>query len=153
VHGDYHLGQTLKTAGGFVLIDFEGEPARPLTERRAKQAALRDIAGMLRSFDYAAHVAMLQERELGALRPDEVSFLAPWADTWVSLVTHAFWDEYCQAAAGAGFLPNDADVCHELLRALMLEKALYEVEYELNNRPAWVSVPLGAVLPIASEGK
>jgi maltose alpha-D-glucosyltransferase/alpha-amylase len=152
IHGDYHLGQVLRTGTDVIIIDFEGEPARTISERRLRRSPLRDVAGMLRSFDYAAHIAMLQERELGALRPDELEFLRPWAKAWVSLVTHAYWDEYQLAAAGAGFLPQHPDTCAELLRALMLEKALYEVEYELNNRPAWVSVPLEAVLPIATEG-
>jgi maltose alpha-D-glucosyltransferase/alpha-amylase len=153
IHGDYHLGQLLRRGTDVVFIDFEGEPARTISERRLRRSPLRDVAAMLRSFDYAAHVALLKERELGVLRPDELAFLKPWADAWVSLVMNAFWDEYAIAAAGAGFVPTEPEVCRRFLRALMLEKALYEVDYELNNRPAWVSVPLGALLPIALEDR
>jgi maltose alpha-D-glucosyltransferase/alpha-amylase len=152
IHGDYHLGQVLRQGADVVIIDFEGEPARTISERRLRRSPLRDVAGMLRSFHYAAHVAMLQEREHGVLRPDEIAFLRPWAEAWAELVTQAYWDEYKLVAADSGFLPRDPEVCRLLLRALMLEKALYEVEYEINNRPAWVAVPLGAVLPIAREG-
>jgi maltose alpha-D-glucosyltransferase/alpha-amylase len=153
IHGDYHLGQVLRRGTDVVIIDFEGEPARTISERRLRRSPLRDVAGMLRSFDYAAHVALLREQEFGAVRPDELKLLSPWADLWVSLVAQAFWEEYIAAASGAGFLPEEPEACQMLLRALMLEKSLYEVDYELNNRPSWVSVPLGAIVPLVQEGR
>ena len=153
IHGDYHLGQVLRRGTDVVIIDFEGEPARTISERRLRRSPLRDVAGMLRSFDYAAHVALMREQEFGAVRPDELKLLSPWADLWVALVTQAFWEEYTATAAGAGFLPQEPEVCQMLLRALMLEKSLYEVDYELNNRPTWVSVPLGAIVPLIQEGR
>jgi maltose alpha-D-glucosyltransferase/alpha-amylase len=141
-HGDYHLGQVLVTEGDVVILDFEGEPARPLHERRAKSSPLRDIAGMIRSFSYAALTAV------GAVtqaRPDDARRLAPWADFWETWISASFLRSYVIATRGAAFLPplDDLDV---MLRAYILDKALYELAYELNNRPSWVYIPLNGVL-------
>ena len=130
IHGDYHLGQTLKTAGGFTLIDFEGEPAKPLAERRRKHCALKDVAGLLRSLDYA-------EATVAAGRSIP-------ADTGRVLRT-AFLDGYYADPRLATFLPSARDAGANLLSLFELEKALYEIEYELNNRPDWLHIPLGAV--------
>jgi trehalose synthase-fused probable maltokinase len=140
VHGDYHLGQTLSTAHGFVLIDFEGEPARPLAERRAKQAALKDVAGMIRSFEYAEDAA----RAGTHVRSEG----PPAAD----LLRRAFLEGYCSACAGtaSGFLPADRQSVDAWIDFFELEKALYEVEYEVNNRPAWVHIPLRGLVRILS---
>jgi maltose alpha-D-glucosyltransferase/alpha-amylase len=134
VHGDYHLGQTLKTPEGFVLIDFEGEPARSLADRRRKQCPLKDVAGMIRSFQYAAET--VHDFVGGALDPTAVS----------STLREAFVEGYRTRAqtSGARFLPSDAGTLNAWIALFELERVLYEVEYELNNRPAWVHIPLRA---------
>jgi len=132
IHGDYHLGQVLHSASrGWILLDFEGEPLRPLSERTAPDLALRDVAGMLRSFDYAARHATV------GVDPNDARAVA--AQAWASACREAFLDGY---AAGGGDDPRRREV---LLRALELDKALYEVVYETRNRPTWVQIPLGAV--------
>jgi maltokinase len=125
IHGDYHLGQLLRTAdGGFSVIDFEGEPARPLSERRSPGSPLRDVAGMLRSLDYAARSAASAAGSRG-FDPD----------TWLGRAREAF-------VAGYGGIRDDDQ---PLLDAFELEKACYEVRYEANNRPDWLWLPLAAV--------
>jgi len=132
VHGDYHLGQVLHSASrGWILLDFEGEPLRPLSERTAPDLALRDVAGMLRSFDYAARHTTV------GLDPEDRRSLA--AQAWAAACREAFLHGY---AAGGGEDPRGHEV---LLRALELDKALYEVVYETRNRPTWLGIPLGAV--------
>jgi maltose alpha-D-glucosyltransferase/alpha-amylase len=147
-HGDYHLGQVLYTGKDFVIIDFEGEPARPLSERRLKRPALRDVAGMLRSFAYAACVACRDQRRGGLVRPDDVLALAPWVTFWQVWVSVAFLKAYLDTARGAVFLPRDREALQVLLDAHLLEKAVYEVGYDLNNRPDWLNVPLNGVLQV-----
>jgi maltose alpha-D-glucosyltransferase / alpha-amylase len=143
-HGDYHLGQVLYTGRDFVIIDFEGEPARALTERRLKRSPLSDVAGMLRSFSYAAYTGLGDEEIRGAARADELEAIEPWARFWVAWSSAAFLRAYRESAAGAGaaFLPERDDHMRVLLEAHLLEKAVYELGYELNNRPDWVGVPL-----------
>ena len=124
-HGDYHLGQVLFTGADFVIVDFEGEPARPLRERRLKRWALKDVAGMLRSFAYAGHVAG-----------------SPQGEEWAAVASEAFLEAYVETAEGAPFLPRDDDERELLLDAMLIEKALYELRYELDHRPEWVHIPL-----------
>jgi maltokinase len=131
IHGDYHLGQVMLGPQGWVALDFEGEPAVPLAVRRAPAPALRDVAGMLRSFDYAARQQLVGHPDAGPL--------APVASTWVRQCQAAFCGGY---AAGGGTDPDDHGT---LLRALTLEKAVYEVVYEYRHRPAWLSIPLDFV--------
>jgi len=142
-HGDYHLGQVLLVKNDFVIIDFEGEPARSLDERRRKHSALRDVAGMLRSFDYARHMAVRQ----AAQHAGEEEKLVPIGAEWLRLARDAFLDAYAAEAVAAG-LYADQDVVaaqQPLLELFELEKALYELRYELANRPDWVGVPLEGV--------
>jgi trehalose synthase-fused probable maltokinase len=138
-HGDYHLGQVLRANGSFLVIDFEGEPARPLAERRARHPALRDVAGMLRSFDYAA-------RSVRRERPDGEA-LAPWFAGWERLARQAFHRGY-RAAIGDSAVrlvpPGDQDV-RAVSAVFEIEKALYELRYELGYRPDWVGIPLAAL--------
>ena len=131
VHGDYHLGQVMRTQTGWVVLDFEGEPASPLAQRRARSSPLRDVAGMLRSFDYAARHQLLTH-------PERVS-LAPVAGDWVRRNAEAF----CAGYAEAGGLDPARNAV--LLRALLLDKTVYEVIYEARNRPNWMIIPLESI--------
>jgi starch synthase (maltosyl-transferring) len=143
VHGDYHLGQVLCTGQDFVIIDFEGEPARTLEERRRKQSPLKDVAGMLRSFSYAAYQAVLKATEAQPDRADD--FEAP-AHMWEAATSTAFLTRYRETIAGASLVPaEDADFVR-LLDAFLLEKAVYELDYELAGRPQWVNIPLIGIL-------
>jgi maltose alpha-D-glucosyltransferase/alpha-amylase len=149
IHGDYHLGQVLRTEEDFVILDFEGEPARPIAERRAKQSPLKDVAGMMRSFSYAAYAALFAYT---VHTPDSYAALEPWADAWRHWAAGAFWDGYTAAIDGSPLLPRDAAVRQALLSAFMLEKALYELRYELNHRPEWVRIPLVGIQQLAGSG-
>jgi len=151
VHGDFHAGQVLWTGRDFVIIDFEGEPGRPLSERRHKRVALTDVAGMLRSFHYAAFGTLLSERVGGAIRPEDVPRLEPWAHFWYRWVAAAYLRAYLAAARGAPFLPPTTEGTAALLEAASLAKVLYELGYELNNRPEWVAIPLRGLLEILGE--
>lgn len=141
VHGDYHLGQVLYTGSDFVIIDFEGEPARPLFERRAKRSPLLDVAGMLRSFHYAAFSFQLE----AATAEMKGSELRTWAGKWYESVSDRFLTAYFGTASGASFIPANRDDLSALLQLHVLEKAVYELGYELNNRPAWVAIPLAGI--------
>ena len=145
VHGDYHLGQVLRTEDDFVIVDFEGEPARTLEERRAKQSPLKDVAGMLRSFSYATYAALFA---FTVHAPEEFAALTPWADAWEHWVSAAYLNAYRATIGDRDLLPRGAafDV---LLRAHMLEKAIYELQYELSSRPEWVHIPLTGILKLA----
>ncbi|MEC9374516.1 MAG: putative maltokinase, partial [Planctomycetota bacterium] len=149
IHGDYHLGQVLFTGRDFVIIDFEGEPARSLTERRLKRSPLRDIAGMLRSFDYAAQTGLRSHRERYGLTPDDPHLrrLISSAGFWRRWTEQAFLAEYLRVADDPDFLP-DGDALFLMLEVYLLEKATYELAYELNNRPDWVEIPLRGILEI-----
>jgi maltose alpha-D-glucosyltransferase/alpha-amylase len=147
-HGDYHLGQVLYTGRDFVITDFEGEPARPLSERRIKRSPLRDVAGMLRSFHYAVHTT-LTTRVAGTLaRPEEMPGFEPWARYWRAWVSSAFLRAYLRTANDGQFLPRTREELGALLDTFVLEKGLYELGYELNNRPDWVAIPLQGILSL-----
>jgi maltose alpha-D-glucosyltransferase/alpha-amylase len=139
VHGDFHLGQILKTSSDFVIIDFEGEPARGFSERRIKRPALRDVAGMLRSFSYAA------EAGVNAAGAPE---LRGWSRFWVTCVSAAYLRSYLKTAGSASFVPRSPAEIEVLIRTLLLEKALYELRYELNSRPEMVGIPLRGILDL-----
>jgi maltose alpha-D-glucosyltransferase/alpha-amylase len=142
-HGDYHLGQLIVTEGDVMILDFEGEPARPLAERRAKCSPLRDVAGMVRSFSYAALTGL---GAATATRHEDIERLAPWADAWETWMTAGFLRAYFAATHGAGFLPPRPSDVEALLQLFMLDKVLYELGYELNNRPEWVHIPLAGLM-------
>ncbi len=144
-HGDYHLGQVLRAGNDFVILDFEGEPARPLEERRRKQSPLRDVAGMLRSFDYGAYAGLFRFTND---RPQDFDRLEPWAALWQAWTSAAFLRAYRDTAAGAPFLPTDPGQLDALLDFFLLDKAFYELLYELNNRPDWVRIPLRGILAL-----
>ena len=131
IHGDLHLGQVLRTEGDWLIFDFEGEPARSFAQRREKYSALRDVAGMLRSFDYAEATVQLEGQAAGER---------------VAPARQAFLEGYRTATRGAAFLPPDDATFHVMLDAFELEKMLYEVRYELQNRPDWVRIPVQALL-------
>ncbi|MFP3870118.1 MAG: putative maltokinase, partial [Syntrophobacteria bacterium] len=144
-HGDYHLGQVLWTGRDFVIMDFEGEPARPIGERRIKRSPLRDVAGMLRSFHYAAYVALFTLKEKGVVRQEDCATLEFAARVWCVWVSAVFLKSYLDVAAEAKFLPRTREEIQLLLDAYLLEKAIYEMGYELNNRPDWIKIPLGGI--------
>ncbi len=149
-HGDYHLGQVLIAEADFIIIDFEGEPARPLSERRRKHSALRDVAGMLRSFDYAAYAALLQILD-GS--PETVrGQLQERALAWRDQIAQAFLAGYQEALADCPVYPSDPDHGRQLIDLFTLEKALYELRYEIDNRPDWAGVPLRGLLAILGQG-
>jgi maltose alpha-D-glucosyltransferase/alpha-amylase len=143
VHGDYHLGQLLRVKGDYVILDFEGEPMRSLDERRVKHSPLRDVAGMLRSFNYAAYAALLGYT---ARRPEEVERLEPWARLWEASTSAAFRRAYRDVMMGKDLLPTTEAGVTALLDAYLIDKALYELLYELDNRPTWVRIPLWGLL-------
>ena len=147
IHGDYHLGQVLYTGSDFVIIDFEGEPARPLAERRIKRSPLQDVAGMLRSFHYAAFAPLLGEKPLPV---KDTRLLMFWAETWNAWVASRFLADYFATAGEASYLPRSRQETQSVLELHLLEKAVYELGYELNNRPAWVGIPLQGISGLLS---
>nr|MDQ3000953.1 maltose alpha-D-glucosyltransferase [Fibrobacterota bacterium] len=142
IHGDYHLGQVLYTGKDVVILDFEGEPARSLSERKLKRSPWKDVAGMIRSFHYAIHSAW--PRAL-VLRDEERRALDPLIELWPDRMTAVFLDAYLETAGGAAFVPAEKD-WQALLRAHLMEKAVYELGYELNNRPDWAHIPMAGIL-------
>lgn len=143
-HGDYHLGQVLLRDNDFLIIDFEGEPARTLEERRAKHSPLRDVAGMLRSFDYARWSGLRR----AAQTPEEEARCAPLAEAWLGEARSAFLEGYAEGVANAGLFGSFA-AAKDLLTLFEIEKALYELRYELDNRPTWAGIPLAGLLALS----
>jgi maltose alpha-D-glucosyltransferase / alpha-amylase len=152
-HGDLHLGQVLYTGKDFVIIDFEGEPARPLSERRRKRPGLRDVAGMLRSFHYAAFGSLLEQVSSGALGGRDFASMEPWARLWQEWTSWAFLKAYLETAGESPIVPKDRDELKVLLDAFVLDKAIYELGYELNSRPDWVTIPLHGIEQIAGTSE
>jgi maltose alpha-D-glucosyltransferase/alpha-amylase len=148
IHGDYHLGQVLYTGKDFVILDFEGEPSRSLSERRLKRSPFRDVAGMLRSFQYAAHAKLFEEAAAGVVPAESLPDLERWALYWERWVSAAYLRAYLDRVRGASFVPPEREDVALLLDVFVLEKAVYELGYELNNRPDWVRIPLRGILQI-----
>jgi maltokinase len=147
IHGDYHLGQVLRTDEGWFVVDFEGEPLRGPDERLARSSPLQDVAGMLRSFDYAAHVALAEH---GGERAERAE-LAELAEAWEQHNRSAFVDAYSERVRGHGLVPSDTTSFATVLGAYEIDKAVYEVAYEQAHRPDWVGVPLAGVRRLVGE--
>jgi maltose alpha-D-glucosyltransferase/alpha-amylase len=148
-HGDYHLGQILKTGDDFVILDFEGEPARTLAERRSKACPLKDVAGMLRSFSYAAYAVLFEVWEQQEWDERERRGLENWALRWEQLARNAFLEGYCEAAAdqtGPRYIPPRQEAFRQVVKVFEVEKAFYELNYEFNSRPTWVPIPANGLL-------
>ncbi|MGE5207876.1 MAG: putative maltokinase, partial [Alphaproteobacteria bacterium] len=144
IHGDYHLGQLLYTGRDFVILDFEGEPARPLSDRKMKRSALRDVAGMMRSFQYAAYSALWRP----SVRQEDMPFLERWADLWYRQMSSVFLQSYLNTTAGAIFIPKNSEDLQLIVESYLLDKAVYEIGYELNHRPNWVLIPVRGIKQI-----
>jgi len=144
-HGDFHLGQVLFTGKDFSIIDFEGEPSRPITARRIKRSPIADVAGMLRSFHYAAYMALYGDE---ARTEHNLAHVEPWILFWYRWVSAAYLRTYLDVAAGQRFVPDARDQLAVLLDTFLLEKSIYEVGYELNNRPDWIAIPIQGVVQI-----
>jgi len=147
-HGDLHLGQTLYKDGDFIIFDFEGEPAKPLAERRQKSPPLRDVAGMLRSFSYAAYASLFLFTHN---RPEDYDRMLPWLKALEKWVSVSFLNGYLGAAQAHNFVPRDRDDFFRLLLPFVVDKAFYEIVYELDNRPDWIRVPINSLLDFLQE--
>jgi maltose alpha-D-glucosyltransferase/alpha-amylase len=152
IHGDYHLGQVLRVRTDYVILGFEGEPARPLKERRAKHSPLKDVVGMLRSLAYAAYVGLINYT---ARRPEDFKKLEPWARLWERSTAAEFLRAYREIVSGTALLPSGEEDLRGLLALYWLDRVLYELSYELNNRPGWAHIPLIGILslPIEAGGR
>ncbi|RMD59326.1 MAG: alpha-amylase, partial [Nitrospirae bacterium] len=145
IHGDYHLGQVLFTGDDFVIIDFEGEPIKPLSLRRMKYSPFVDVAGMLRSLHYAAYTVLYSKREYRGLEAA--------AERWYDYACSLFLKSYIKTMSDSACIPENRDDMSHLLKIFLLDKAVYEIGYELNNRPDWVLIPIKGVLRIIQEFK
>ncbi|KAA8485284.1 maltose alpha-D-glucosyltransferase/alpha-amylase [Arcticibacter tournemirensis] len=150
IHGDYHLGQVLYTGKDFIILDFEGEPARSYSERRLKYSPLRDVAGMIRSFHYAAYGSLFLDNQI---RREDIAKLLPFVEQWYHYMSGFFMHAYLDEVRGSHFIPEDKDDLEILLQTFLLQKAIYELNYELNNRPNWVIVPLRGIKAILAFSK
>ncbi|MGH9047189.1 MAG: phosphotransferase, partial [Acidimicrobiales bacterium] len=149
-HGDYHLGQVLWTGKDFVIIDFEGEPTRSLGRRRLKRPALVDLAGMVRSFHYASRAAADRiQRDLSAsVASIDPGLVDAWLTFWHRWVSGVFIRTYRDVVEKAEFLPHDETQFSSLLNFFLLEKSIYELNYELNSRPTWAEIPARGILEL-----
>jgi len=142
IHGDYHLGQVLMGKDDLVVLDFEGEPDKLHHERRMKHPPIKDVAGMMRSFRYAAYAVLFEQY---GERPDVLEKLIPFADYWYHCVSRFYLGSYLQTMKGSDLLP-EGDAIIPLLQAYSFEKAVYELGYEINNRPDWAVIPLQSIV-------
>jgi maltose alpha-D-glucosyltransferase/alpha-amylase len=135
----------LFTGKDFLILDFEGEPARGYTERRLKHSALRDVAGMIRSFHYAAYGSLFLDNQI---REEDIGKLIPYVEQWYHYMSGFFMRAYLKKVDGSAFVPKSSDDLHILMQTFLLQKAVYELNYEINNRPTWVLVPLRGIKSI-----
>ena len=142
-HGDFHLGQVLNIFDDFVIFDFEGEPGRSIEERVQKQSPLKDVAGMIRSFNYAAYASLFKFIHN---RPEDLDKFLPWASACSTWSTVAFLKGYRSATEKCPFVPEDRKTLLAALEPFVVDKAIYEITYELNNRPDWLSIPITGLL-------
>ncbi len=145
-HGDFHLGEVLFTGKDFLFIDFEGDRTRPVGERRIKRSPFRDVAGMIRSFDYISAMALLKQLELGTLQEQDLPIVEPWANLWSHWVSAIYLKAYLAGVEHTDLLPRSKETWSTLLQAHLLEKTLYEAGYELRHRPYLLRIPLRALL-------
>lgn len=150
IHGDYHLGQVLRAPREWLVIDFEGEPLRPLEQRRAKESPLRDVAGMLRSLSYVATSVLFERAQAD---DPEWARLSPWTDAWERLARDRFLHAYLATSHEGRFLPTDRDVLATLLDVFEIDKALYELRYERTHRPEWTRIPLRGIEKVVERGE
>ncbi|QRQ99553.1 maltose alpha-D-glucosyltransferase [Dyadobacter sandarakinus] len=145
IHGDYHLGQVLFTGKDFVILDFEGEPARSYSERRLKRSALRDVAGMIRSFHYAAYGSLYLDNQI---RTEDIDKLLPFVEQWYHYMSGLFMKSYLETVGDSPIIPQKKEDLEVLVQTFLLQKAIYELNYEVNNRPTWVGVPIRGIKAI-----
>ncbi|MCJ8210571.1 maltose alpha-D-glucosyltransferase [Mucilaginibacter sp. RS28] len=150
IHGDYHLGQVLFTGKDFLILDFEGEPARSYSERRLKFSALRDVAGMVRSFHYAAYGSLFLDNQI---REEDITQLLPYVEQWYHYMSGYFMRAYLNTVSGSNIVPQEQEDLQILMQTYLLQKAVYELNYELNNRPTWVIVPLRGIKAIIKSNQ
>jgi maltose alpha-D-glucosyltransferase/alpha-amylase len=143
IHGNYHLGNVLRAKTDYIIIDFEGKRASSPVQRRGKQTPIKDVAGMLRSFSYAVYATLM---DYTARRPEDLASLIPWARFWEHSVGGAFLRAYRETAGNGHYLPTDPHDFRQLLQTYLMDQALHELVYELENRPAWVRIPLEGIL-------
>jgi maltose alpha-D-glucosyltransferase/alpha-amylase len=148
IHGDFHLGQVLFTGKDFVMLDFEGEPARSYSERRLKRSPLRDVAGMIRSFHYAAYASLILNDKYTATDRER---LQAFAEQWYRIMSGCYINAYLQTVKGSEFIPDDKNDLKMLLETYTLEKAIYELNYELNNRPDWTLIPIRGIQSVMQQ--
>jgi maltose alpha-D-glucosyltransferase/alpha-amylase len=150
IHGDYHLGQVLFTGKDFIILDFEGEPAKTYSERRLKRSPLRDVAGMIRSFHYAAYGSIFLNQRI---QKEDVPKLIPYAEQWYHYMSGMFMEGYLETVKGQPFVPKDKDDQQTMIQTYLMEKAVYELSYELNNRPDWIIIPLRGIMSVMKNFK
>ena len=148
IHGDYHLGQVLYTGKDFLILDFEGEPARSYSERRLKYSPIRDVAGMIRSFHYAAYGSLFLDNQI---RKEDIGRLLPFVEQWYHYMSGFFMHSYLEKVKNTHFIPKEKEDLEILLTTFLLQKAIYELNYELNNRPGWVIVPIRGIKSILGK--
>lgn len=148
IHGDYHLGQTLITGKDIIILDFEGEPARSYSERRLKRSPLRDVAGMVRSFHYAAYGSLFLNNQFDQ---DVIQRMIPFVEEWYHYMSGFYMNAYLETIKGTALVPKDGEDLEILMQTYLLEKSIYELNYELNNRPDWVIIPLRGIKAIMDE--